>query len=210
MRKLVNFAKTLMPIAFWVMIMFGFETVSITFMTLLAAIIHEFGHIAVISVFCKDEPLLPIPRIDGMRITPSRILSYKEEIFSAFGGPCANLVLFLLLLPFFKNPNGYAVTFASINLMTALSNLLPVCGFDGYKILLNSVSLKFGCERAEIILCAFSFITSSVLLFLSLYLILKTGEGYWLFGIFFTSTLTEVFKYNNLTKSKNMRDFERY
>ena len=209
MRKILHFIETVLPITFWVLIMFGFDSISVTVMTLLAAIIHECGHLAVISHLCGHSSAAPAPRLDGMRITPSRILSYKEEIFAAFGGPLANAILFLILIPFFDKADGYAVTFATINLMTALSNLLPVSGFDGYKIALNALALKFGSEGAERFLSAFSFLFCTVILFLSLYLILKIGEGYWIFGIFFIATLGEVFKRSKPTKTKNVRDFGR-
>lgn len=210
MRKFLHYADTLIPIAFWVIIMFGFDSVSVTIMTLLSAAIHEFGHIAVISQISGQKVSLPIPKVSGMRIKPSRILSYKEEILVAFGGPCANLVFSALLIPFYRISHGYAVTFAIINLMTALSNLLPVSGFDGYKIALAAASLKFGSEHSERILHVFSFIFSSVSVFVSLYLILKIGEGYWIFGIFFIAMLSEVFKRNKLVKTKNKRDFARF
>ena len=210
MRKILHYTETLLPIIFWVLIMFGFDSISITVMTLLAAAVHECGHLAVIALACGHKATPPIPKINGMRIKPSVILSYKEEILAAFGGPCANILLFLLLIPFFGTGDGYAITFAMINLMTALSNLLPISGFDGYKITLNAVALKFGIENAERLLSAFSFIFSAGAVFISLYLILKIGEGYWIFGIFFIATLTEVFKRNKMTKTKNTRDFGRF
>ncbi len=210
MRKILHYIETLMPIAFWVVIMFGFDSISVTVMTLLAAAIHECGHLAVITLTCGHKATTPIPKINGMRITPSVILSYKEEILAALGGPCANILFFLILLPFCNKADGYAITFSMINLMTALSNLLPVSGFDGYKIALNAVALKFGSESAERLLSAFSFLFSWVAVFLSLYLILKIGEGYWIFGIFFTATLTEVFRRNDLAKTKNARVLGRF
>lgn len=207
MQKIIHFLKTLLPLAFWVLIMFGFDSVSVTFMTLIAAFIHECGHILIMAIISKQKTNIPRPTINGLRLSPPRLFSYKEELFAALGGPCANIFFFIILIPEFKSGFGYVSTFGVINLMTGLSNLIPVSSFDGYKIAYNLIALRYGCERAETILSCFSFALSSVMVFLSLYLILKIGEGYWGFGIFFTIVLNEVFTRQKRAKTKNTRDF---
>jgi len=116
-----------------------------------------------------------------------------------------NLILFLLFSFASLFTNGsFAFDFAFINLCTALSNLLPIRGYDGYRLLETAILMKSDKEyRALNILSRFSFIFTSALCFLSLYLLLKLGEGYWIFALFFTSVMLDVKK---LTETNVFRE----
>jgi len=193
MRVLGWLSGTLFPALFWLLIMLSFDSVELTVMTLFAALLHELGHIFVgILIGCEGTPL-PKAVLTGLRLSPGRLLSYREEALLAAGGPIFSLLAFLILIPF-SSANAYVLTFALINLLTAASNLLPIRSYDGYRILYGlfcHVSSLVVCER---IMSTVSLIFSAVAALLSLIILYKTGEGYWFFTIFFSVLLKEVFK----------------
>ena len=169
--------------------MFAFDSVCIAVMSALSAVIHECGHL----LFAPKNKKIAFPRADisGFRIKV-RNMSYKEELITAAGGPLVNILIGAAFLLF---PGNYARVFGLINILTALSNLLLIEGYDGYKIAFCACALIFDDEaRCERVLSAISFALSAVMCFLSLYLILKVGEGYWIFGIFFTVTLSAIIR----------------
>lgn len=102
---------------------------------LLAAIIHEAGHVIAIKS-AKGS----IKRIDIMplcaRIVTSGTMSHKADIAVFLCGPCANLAVFLMYVPFlFVSRSPYIWYFAAVNLFLAVLNLLPIPGNDGYRAL---------------------------------------------------------------------------
>ena len=76
--EFVYFLQKTLPILFWVLIIFGFDSTHVAILTILAALIHEIGHIFAIVFLCKKENNLSAD-ISGFRIKTQR-LSYKEEI----------------------------------------------------------------------------------------------------------------------------------
>lgn len=172
--------------------MLAFDSVCVAVMTALSAAIHECGHL----IFAPPSKDATLPRADisGFRIKIDG-MSYKEELIAAVGGPLANILLGTAILFFCRNsaPESYANIFGIINILTALSNLLPIEGYDGYKIIYCACALIFDdATRCESVLTAISFALSALMCFFALYLILKVGEGYWIFGIFFTVTLSAI------------------
>ena len=193
--KLISFFERSLAILFWVLLMLGFDAPYITVLTVSAAVIHELGHI--IAAFCISGSVrIPRGDISGFRIKMSG-LSYKEELIVALGGPLINILLgvILLKLPFPKTALPYLRTFGILNIMTAISNLLPIESYDGHKALLCLAAIFTSRHLlAEAIMHKLSFGFCAVMCFLSLYLILKLGEGYWLFAVFFSVLLSSIIK----------------
>ena len=174
---------------FWILALFGFDEPTVAIITLIAVAIHEFGHEAMLFVLKK--PLrLPFPRADGLKIKSRAFLSYKEEVAVLVGGPFANL-MFALTAPLLFPKSELLELFSLINGLTALTNLIPVRGYDGYKIIgaiaehFEFVSLKRGLE-----VCSLLF--ASAIMLLSLYAIDRLDAGYWIFGVFFIFLIKEV------------------
>lgn len=199
MERLLLLSERLFPLFFWLLLMLGFDSPTITVITLASALIHELGHVAAYMILGKST--VPFATFSGFRINAGRLLSYKNELFVALCGPLANLLLFLLSIPF-STDGGYLSLFGILNLFTALSNLLPLYGYDGYRILHSAIAMRKTSECADTALYAFSFLLSAVLTFFSLFFILKRGEGYWIFGIFFASLTGNIFKRHGSTKSE--------
>ena len=192
--KLMIFLSKFLPLVFWVLLLVAFDCLYVSVLTGLSAVIHECGHLLFASSYKKIT--FPKADISGFRIKISG-MSYKEELITALGGPVINILLGVVLLIFpesfpFLN---YVRIFGIINLMTAFSNLLPIEGYDGYRILYCIGALLFDdTGRYEAMLFGFSFLFSALMCFVSLYLVLKIGEGYWIFFVFFSLTLSGIIK----------------
>ena len=207
--KFIFLLNKILPMVFWVLLIFGFDSAYISVLTILSAIVHEGGHLIAMLLFCKKKNSNPTANISGFRINAYG-LSYKEELIAACGGPMMNLAVGLLCFVF-PIPHGfdeYIKSFGILNIMTMISNLLPIMEYDGYKIIRCIIALfSKNATEGEKILYWISFFFTSVMCFLSLYIMLKMGEGYWLFGVFFTVLLSSITKRQRHTIYENNRDF---
>ena len=186
--------------------MLGFDNACVTTLTILAALLHEVGHVSIYFML-KGKIRLPYVTADGFRIMKGDRLSYTDEALIALGGPLVNLTIFFIL---FRCEMAYLKIFAIINLFTAISNLLPLYGYDGYRIINSLVCRRYSPLGAERLLLGLGLAVSCALTFLSLFFILISGSGYWIFGIFFASLLGNIFKYHKADKCEILRDFERF
>ena len=178
-----------LPCIFWTMIIFSFDTVYVAVLTILTAGIHELGHIAAL-LFLKGKAHLPSGRLYGFRIKTSGMMSYRDEICVLLAGPMANILAFFCLMPFAAH-NRYAEVFSILNLATALSNLIPADGYDGYCALCKLFAFYGKSTRP---LERISLSVSIILCFLSLYFIWEYAAGYWIFCVFFSSLLSKISK----------------
>lgn len=194
--KILRFLERVLPLFFWLFLIFAFDDSSFAIMTLIAALIHEAGHM-IFGLTRGVLRVMPAPSATGFKISPEKTLSYKDDLLLTLGGPVLNLTVFFVLF-FLKCFMGIATglsVFSTVNLLTALSNLLPIKGHDGYRAIENVLLLySENHERARSALSAFSFFFTALLMFLSLFLMLKLGEGYWIFVIFFSSFIGELTK----------------
>lgn len=172
---------------FWLLVLFGFDSTAGALMTLFAALIHEAGHLIALFVLGHTDGV-PMPRMPGFSIGIHPTLSYKEDVVVSLAGPMANLATVAVLLPM----RDAAWEMIAISLLTALSNLLPVKGYDGYRILTALIALtnteRFLGRLPDVL--SFGIATAAVLL--SLYAIYAFDAGYWIFGVFFIFLLGEV------------------
>lgn len=191
MKTFLNLLQNLLSALFWLILMLSFSGIKMTALTFIAATVHELGHIAVLYILKKDFSL-PRSVASGFRIKSAAQSSYKEEILIALGGPLINLFFALVFAPL-------STLFTVINLATAISNLLPMKDFDGYKIISDSVSLLFGHEVSERLMPHLTLFVSAFFVFLSLFMIMFSNGGYWIFFIFFTVFLKQVLFFQNCT-----------
>ncbi len=187
--------NSILPVIFWVLLIFGFDAPYFAVLTLLSALIHELGHILSILAF---GGIMQMPRghISGFRIKRHTALTYRREIFILLSGPMANIAASCIGLLFIGNLGEYAVAFVIINTATAISNLLPIEGYDGYGIMFQIFSSR-NMSLAIRMLERSSFVIMVVLTFLSLYLIEKFGSGYWIFAMFFCMMIAKLTKFGN-------------
>ena len=177
-----------MSVIFWLLLIYGFDEPCEAGITVLCALIHELGHFTYIVCLRGDTARLGSV-VNGFRIRRARSVSYRDELAAYASGPIANLAAMLITLPFLAN--GYASLFAAINVITAVSNLLPIRGYDGYGIARAFFQSK---EWSATVLDGISFALETAICLFSLYAMEKVGEGYWIFGIFFFSLISDMLR----------------
>lgn len=186
--RVFNFIIRVLSGFFWILLLFGFDEGGSGILTVCAAIIHEAGHCAA-HFLVGAGTALPHASLVGFGLMPRRILSYKEEILVAAAGPLANLITAAILLPYRSSES--ADVFFLVNLLCAVSNLLPVKSYDGYRILSSALSLM-GLTQATCIIDFISFALAAAAVLVSLCAIYFFDAGYWIFGVFFVFLLKEV------------------
>ena len=185
-----KFLFLIFPFLVWCIFVFAMDTPYVAIATLISAFIHELGH-EVAFLLIKKKSSLPRPRLFGFGIYYVRDnISYKEEIFLAVMGPLFNLIGIViggLVLGFGTDA---CEIFTVVNVATCISNLLPVKGYDGHKIAVCTARLFTSSDTPIRAIDGFSYFLITVLCFISLYLIGKIGEGFWIFFVFFSSLLS--------------------
>lgn len=169
----------------------------ISIVALLAAALHELGHI--IAAKICNIPLCELKLgIFGASLQPALpLLSYKKEIILAIAGPLTNLVFAIPLIIFLEEPNQFCELFIIASLFLGILNLLPIVDFDGGRILYCLIAYKFSPVFALKTIKFLSFLLVFILWTLSVYLLLKLSNSLSLF-IFSLSLFTKLF----LTKEK--------
>lgn len=188
---LLHLGNEILPALFWVLLLFGFDKPYVAIITLLSALLHELGHYAAINA-TKCDTGAPLGHFSGFRIREKRLNSYMQEILIFASGPANNLAVFFLLLPFF-GASGYLTTLGLVNLATALSNLLPIKGYDGYGIIREIFRMR-GCDGGVRFLDSLSFALSSLFAIVALYFMYYHDFGYWIYGVFGVIIITEMHK----------------
>ena len=125
------------------------DGISLSFALLFAVLLHEGGHGAAFFLLGAGVPGLAGAR-GGFLLTGARPLSPREEALVAAAGPLANLLAaagFLLLTALSAAKEWCFCVFA-IQLLTALSNLLPLESTDGGRLLSLLSGALFG-ERGR-------------------------------------------------------------
>lgn len=177
----------------WLLLIYGFDEPHVAGLTILAALIHEGGHLLV-GLMLSGGGVRFIGRLNGPRLAGVRSTSYKEDILLLASGPLMNILAASLSLPFLRlgGASGYAESFAVLNIATAVSNLLPVAGRDGYGIIETVISMRECGGSAHRVLRGVSIGISVLGCALALYLMERIGESFWLFFVFYFSTLSEL------------------
>ena len=144
-------------------------------MSLLAAIIHELGHI-VAFILLHDLPSEISFEAAGIRMVRSeKDVSVKKELFQLFMGSITNFVVFLLFSFSLKTVNQASV-FAVSHLLLGIFNLLPIQALDGGKVLYLLLSQILYPETAYRISRGITWTTILLLTIFSIYLC-RHGKG---------------------------------
>lgn len=163
------------------------------FLTLLAVLLHEFGHWLVIKLCHGSLRGFHLNACEA-RIVLDKALSYGKELLVCFAGPAINIIsTFLALLVggslFEEDPLSF---FATVSAALALLNLLPVGDLDGGRIL-HCILAWLAGPRPAIYVCGFfSFVTPFCIWSVSVYALLRTGGTVSLF-LFSSSLFLHIF-----------------
>lgn len=198
MKLVKKICFSLLPLCFWLMVMLSFDDLSICILTILSASLHELSHIGAYAFIKRGEISFPRAVLNGLKLYTGTGLSYYEELIITLSGPLANILVFLLCLPFFKS-SDYIFTFGITNLLCGLTNLIPIKGYDGYGILYALVMARLHTGENEILELV-SLLFSALITLISSVAIFIIGEGYWLFIVFFIHLLKEIIKLHSQDK----------
>ena len=189
--RLLNKLTLYLPSLFWLLLIYGFDSPCIAGLTVIAAVIHECGHGAFL-LFQNSRSGMLVGNLSGFRISRKNTDSYFDDAALYFAGPLANFTAAIFSVGFIGLGSEYAFLFFVINLATALSNLLPIKGYDGYGIARSLLSLFDKWEKCRVVFEVISLISVTFILFVSLYVMARVGDGYWTTGLFVISLLKEV------------------
>ena len=109
---------------------------------LLAAILHELGHILVYCIQQKHLPVIEVTMTGFCMRTVGERLSPRQRLVLAAAGPAVNFVLagvWVLRLAQAATIRGSA--FWAANLLTGLFNLLPIPPLDGAQMVACAAAL---------------------------------------------------------------------
>ena len=190
--RFISWTCAFLPTAFWGLLIYGFDAPCVANLTLIAAAIHELGHeCALLSL--RKGARAPRAAVDGFRIKPGELLSYREQIAVLAAGPLFNIAAALIGAALIGVWGEYGYMLCGLNVLTAVSNLLPCEGLDGYGIIRASLEgrgLHGGLRGLEAVGVA----VNIVILLSALFLMMRIGEGYWIFGLFLWNTVASLEK----------------
>lgn len=147
---------------------------------LLAAAVHELGHLAAAAVLGINLRSIKLDVLGARLTTEGRLHSYPAEVALCLAGPFVNFLSFALLLPFMDRAELLSqLALASLSL--GVFNLIPVGGFDGGRILSGLLHKLLPPTLAEGVAGAASFVSVLCLWMLSVWLLLRTGTSLSLF-----------------------------
>ena len=144
---------------------------------LAAAAVHEAGHLLAFLLCGRRVPRFSL-RAFGFLLTPREsALSYTGELTVAAAGPFFNLLMALSLIPAMRTGAALEANFCffALNLLTGVLNLLPICGFDGGRVLRSALLLLLPPRAAERIGDAVSLLFTALFYFAALFLFAVAG-----------------------------------
>lgn len=199
--KLFNLLKSvlelllgILPVVFWLCIIYSFDETIAASITIIAMVIHELGHVICIFFFTKRWQI-PKGAFNGLRLTEAKVLSYPKQIMQYSAGVLFNLLAAICMIPWKKTFGDYATLFIILNVATAVSNLFPIEGYDGYRIvelLIEYLALDYIAFRAFEIL---SFVFIFAMCIFSIFFVYTFGNGYWAMGIFLFASIKKLHKW---------------
>ncbi len=181
LRRLIKRLCDVIPFLIWILIIYGFDTPAIATQTLLCAALHELGHLLGALVLRRNGAVKAA--LCGPRIYLGGGESYYHTLIIALCGPCMNLFLAALSLPFLDCIGDGGFTFLCINILTAICNLLPLINNDGYNIIASLLNFRIHPFVTQRIMGWISFALSTVLCILSLFTMSRHDCGYWCYFI---------------------------
>lgn len=102
---------------------------------LLAALLHEWGHIGIYLALFRQFPVIEVTLTGFCMRTRGRDMTLWQTALLAAAGPAANLVLAgLWMLRLEQRATIRASAFLAANLLTGAFNLLPIPPLDGAQL----------------------------------------------------------------------------
>ena len=166
MLSLLKKIKSVLCFVFLFSVLLAFNAPVVSSLVILAMLLHELGHLLMFFLLNKSVRGVSFATF-GAKMSYRGNLSYREEFWICLSGPLSNLLACVFSLLFCQKE--YFQLFCYINLFYALTNLLPLPGYDGEKILRTLTSSFFCMTNAQRWIFRIGFLLRILLLFLSLY-----------------------------------------
>lgn len=142
----------------------------------LAAAFHEIGHLLAAKWLGIPIRSLRLDLLGARMDAVGRLLSYGEEWLLCAAGPLFSFLLSAGLSVFWQN-SSFARLLSCASLLLGVLNLLPIRSFDGGRMLAVAVSAAFGENVSDYILKLTSFLFLFLLWAVSVYFLLRAGDG---------------------------------
>ena len=149
-------------------------------LTLLAAFLHECGHLAAARILHIPWQSLRLDLLGARREVGGRMLSAGEEWLLSLAGPLSSLAFAALASPLWQLSSA-ARLFSGASLLLGLLNLLPIRGFDGGRMLECFVGSHLGVRATHTLTTAVSGGFLFLLWAVASYFLLRVGNGLALF-----------------------------
>ena len=149
-------------------------------MTLIAAFLHELGHLSVAGALGIPLRSLRFGFLGARMDVRGRMLSYSEEWLLCAAGPAWSLLSSAFAAVFWQVSSDARV-FSCASLVLGLLNLLPIRSFDGGRMTECAIRFFAGDVWADRIMRPLSLIFLFLLWACSVYFLLRAGDGLSLF-----------------------------
>ena len=145
-------------------------------MTLLAAFLHECGHLLAARLLHIPLGQLRLDFLGARMEVTGRMLSYGEEWLLCAAGPLTSLLLSAATAPLWQ-VSLHAQMFSCASLVLGLLNLLPIRTFDGGRMLEAMLSMLCGARTVRCVMRLCSFLFLFLLWASAVYFLLRAGDG---------------------------------
>ena len=187
--RILSYLLWLSRAAFWLCLLFALDAPYLAVFTLLSLVWHELFH--VIAFWHLKKHARMQTRLYGLRLFPVGTLSYKEERRIAAAGPIGGGIGAILAFSLMPLAPEFFLDFALCHLFTSLSNLLPIEGYDGYRILESTLAIH-SLKCTDALARGISFVFSALLALLALFIFGILGAGLWASGAFLFALLSAI------------------
>ncbi len=114
---------------------------------LLAAVLHECGHLAALRAFGISVRRVDILPMGAVIAYDDSVCPHRQTAWIAFAGAGANLLAMCVCLPFANDL--YVLFFVMANAALAVMNLLPIETLDGGTLLRSVLLSVYAVEQTE-------------------------------------------------------------
>ena len=125
-----------LPALFWLALLLALDGTGLVRLSLLCALLHESGHVAVYLALFRRLPRLKVSPTGICLSMRGVLLPSQKALLLAAAGPLMNLLCCASAI-FWMELAGYSYRgywFAAVNLLLGTVNLLPLPGLDGQRI----------------------------------------------------------------------------
>ncbi len=177
MKKASRFRLRISPcVAILLLFMALNDRSGVTAMTLLAALLHECGHLFAARCLGIPPTCLQLDFLGARLEISGHLLSYGSEWILCAAGPLTSLLCAALAAPLW-HLSPLAQAFSCASLVLGLLNLLPIRSFDGGRMLECALSRFFGPRTAFLCMTLCSFLFLFLLWATAVYFLLRAGDG---------------------------------